>query len=541
MENNIKVLNVIDAGGIGGIETLCMNAASYSRNDNSYLFLWKPGEISEEMINRGYKVQVLNTSIRNYMKDSIKVAKICKDNGYDVVVFHGINPMVALCTVWIRIICSGTKIVSYVHNNPSEWKMRYKMSARVIFACAKKVICISDSVLHSTENTIGYRKKLVRIYNGVDLKKFNNKNKRKAVGNKLIYVGRLAENKGVDIILRALAKVKCDFRFDIIGDGVCRPELEKLSYDLCLNDKVFFQGKRTNIPEYLSSADIFIHVPTLEEGFGITVVEAMASGLLCICSKSGGLNEIIEDGVTGYLVDKNAPEELARVIQSSLENYDSEEIREIKNNARNKAMAYSINNYVAELDGLVNEISERGVKLIYVGRLQKVKGVQNIISSLSEISDIQYNLRIVGDGSYRNELEKLSQNLGIKDKVEFLGARRDIPDLLWDSDVFVHLPEWQEGFGITVIEAMAAGKICIVNDHGALPEIITDGVDGYVVKEGVRDFKNTISEIYNEILAKDKSQKIRDLQSRAVKRAQEFSIEKYAKAVDDLVLNTVLK
>lgn len=165
--------------------------------------------------------------------------------------------------------------------------------------------------------------------------------------------------------------------------------------------------------------------------------------------------------------------------------------------------------------------------------------MQTILESLSEINDIPYNFKIVGDGSYRKELERLSIDLNLTDKVEFLGSRRDIQELLWDSDVFIHLPEWQEGFGITVIEAMAIGKICIVNDHGAMPEIITDGVDGYIIREGKRTLKSVISEIYNSLAMKNGLEKMIKLQDNARKRAEEFSIEKYADAIDTLLLTII--
>ena len=289
---------------------------------------------------------------------------------------------------------------------------------------------------------------------------------------------------------------------------------------------------------FLSKADIFIHVPILEEGLGLTIVEAMANGLLCICSKSGALTEIIEDGVTGYLVEKNRPKELMSIIQKSIENYGSEESERIRCNAKAMAKRYSIDAYVSKVDSLTNEILfQGGIKIIYVGRLEKVKGVQNILHSLAEIVDIPYKFRIVGDGNYRNDLERMTIDLGLENNVEFLGSRRDIPDLLWDSDIFVHLPDWQEGFGITVVEAMAAGKICIVNNHGALPEIVTDGVDGYVISNGKRNFKETINEIYKNLVKKDGIDKIRGLQSRAIMRSKDFSIENYSRNVDKIVID----
>ncbi len=130
-------------------------------------------------------------------------------------------------------------------------------------------------------------------------------------------------------------------------------------------------------------------------------------------------------------------------------------------------------------------------------------------------------------------MEKLTSELGIGDKVEFLGMRRDVPELLWQSDVFVHLPEWQEGFGITVIEAMAAGLICIVNDHGALPEIIQDNVNGFVIRKDIYIFKKVLCELADSKRKKESC--IDNVREKARERAEDFSIERYVKELEMLL------
>lgn len=55
-----------------------------------------------------------------------------------------------------------------------------------------------------------------------------------------------------------------------------------------------------------------------------------------------------------------------------------------------------------------------------------------------------------------------------------MGTRYNIPELLNDADIFIHMPEWEEGFGITIIEAMAAGVICVCSNNGAISEIINN-------------------------------------------------------------------
>lgn len=361
--NKLRVLNLLACGGVGGIETLCLNAAEYLKNDNTYIFLWEAGIISNEMGKRGYKVRVLNTSIRRYLVDSFKIAKMCEEDKYDVVVCHHNNIMIALCIFWIRVLCKDIKIIGYMHCSSYDMSRRDYCSGKLfIWRMAQKIICISDNVLESVKERIGFADKLVRIYNGVDTNAFSPK-------------------------------------------------------------------KRA------SAADV--------------------------------------------------------------------------------------------------------LRIIYVGRLEKVKGIQNILKGLSELKEINYHFNIVGDGSYRNDLDQLTEKLNISGRVSFLGTRRDIPELLCQSDVFVHLPDWEEGFGITVIEAMAAGKIVIVNDHGALPEIVTDGVNGFVVREGGRTFKKTLTEIYNGLYREELACKLEKIRENAVIRSTDFSIQKYAEEIDHLIESVV--
>ena len=133
-----------------------------------------------------------------------------------------------------------------------------------------------------------------------------------------------------------------------------------------------------------------------------------------------------------------------------------------------------------------------------------------------------------------NTLKGLSRELGIADKVHFLGTRYDIPCLLNDADIFIHMPEWEEGFGLTILEAMAAATVCIVSNNGALPEIITDGENGFLVEKGnIEQLAEKIKLVF-ELLDTAEMQMIR---KNAQKRAEELSIERYASQFDEIILN----
>ncbi len=116
-------------------------------------------------------------------------------------------------------------------------------------------------------------------------------------------VGRLEPVKDLGTLLEAvspLAAVHPDLRVEIAGEGSCEPALRALAARLGLADRVRFLGWRSDVAELHGRWRVFAQ-PSLHEGFGLAALEAMASGLPVVASATGGLTELIEDGVTGLL------------------------------------------------------------------------------------------------------------------------------------------------------------------------------------------------------------------------------------------------
>ena len=95
------------------------------------------------------------------------------------------------------------------------------------------------------------------------------------------------------------------------------------------------------------------------------------------------------------------------------------------------------------------------------------------------VHSIRYQLCIAGDGVIRNYLEGLVLQLGIADRVRFLGVRYDVSQLMSAADVFV-LSSFSEGFGLVVAEAMACERVVVATDCGGVGEVLSKM--GYLVK-----------------------------------------------------------
>jgi len=132
---------------------------------------------------------------------------------------------------------------------------------------------------------------------------------------------------------------------------------------------------------------------------------------------------------------------------------------------------------------------DRGVVRIgMVARLDPIKDHSTLLTALalarSTCPERHITLDIIGDGPLRPQLEAQVHRLGLEDAVEFLGSRPDVPELLGRLDIFVLATSAQEGFGIVLIEALAAGVPVIASDVPACREVLARGALGTLVPAG---------------------------------------------------------
>jgi L-malate glycosyltransferase len=123
----------------------------------------------------------------------------------------------------------------------------------------------------------------------------------------VVHVSNFRPVKRVDLAIDVFRLIRRQVRarFALIGDGPVRPEIEQRVADYGLSDDVIFAGERHDLVPWLSIADLFL-LPSAQESFGLAALEAMACEVPVVASKVGGLPEIIEDGVTGFVCPPDA-------------------------------------------------------------------------------------------------------------------------------------------------------------------------------------------------------------------------------------------
>ena len=215
---------------------------------------------------------------------------------------------------------------------------------------SKSILQNADAVLALTEDMKQKMREICDrdisvVPNGIDLKRFeiSSGEKKEGSAKTIIFVGRLHPVKGVQYLIEAMAIVHQqmpDVKLVIVGDGVERARLEELAEKLNLNGCIQFAGQvpQESIPRLMHQADVFA-LSSLSESFGIVNLEAMAAGLPIVATNVGGIPDIVEEGVNGFLINAKNPEEIAERVLILLQNDEMRE--EISANNREKAELYT--------------------------------------------------------------------------------------------------------------------------------------------------------------------------------------------------------
>ena len=137
--------------------------------------------------------------------------------------------------------------------------------------------------------------------------------------------------------------------------------------------------------------------------------------------------------------------------------------------------------------------------IIMIARLDHIKDQETLIKAYSKIKE-KCKLELVGDGKKRYKLEKMAIELGLDPKKILLGSRNDIANLLANADIFAFSTTEEEGFGIVLMEAMAAGLPIIASDVSACKEVLDNGNAGILIPPKNQDI--WVKEITNLLNSK---------------------------------------
>lgn len=358
----MNIAHVLFSFNNGGIENLVVDLLNnWPKQDKFLLCIVNKSydeKLFQKITNRNVKVVCLDRPVGGKKWKYLRLLnkEISRFNT-QIVHCHS-NSIFKFC-IPVKIINKNVKLVLHVHDT-SIYERISDLDVHLHRFFASKIIAISQSVKKDIINRGVSEYQIVLIYNGVDFSKFNYAKKRsdsKCVMN----VARIIPPiKGQDILIRAMNIVK-ENRGDVhcifVGapPKVHRNFLKELKSEVDsykLNDVVSFLGNRNDVPKLLNRADVFV-LPSRYEGFGISIVEAMAAKIPVIATNLEGPKEIIGDNDYGYLFSKNNYQELAQKIIRVLNNDQTELVEKAYSYA---LLNFSIENMTQKLSDLYNSV-----------------------------------------------------------------------------------------------------------------------------------------------------------------------------------------
>ena len=330
-----RILFVIPSLGIGGAEVFCSNLVyEFSKKD----------EFEVHLI---VFFNILSDRFKKQLKDNITIHILNKKKGFSALFLHKlkkeilkINPDIinshSSHTLRYLLLISRLKKIPIVHtitNDPMihDKLLYYLFKIRMHQKSWNKLtfVGISNLISDNLSKVYNYpREKIFTIYNGL-YKLVPPKDNR--IKFDFFNCASLTLVKRQDLLLRALAKTKHNATLAIAGDGVERDNLYKLSKELKIEDRVYFQGTVDDPTPLYFASKCFI-LTSFSEGNPISINEAMSAGIPIIATKVGGVPDLVDDSINGFLFDVDEkPENIAKLMDKVLE-LKEESLQIIKKN-----------------------------------------------------------------------------------------------------------------------------------------------------------------------------------------------------------------
>jgi N-acetyl-alpha-D-glucosaminyl L-malate synthase BshA len=230
------------------------------------------------------------------------------------------------------------------------------------------ITAVSDNLRQETFRTFRIEKDIQVIHNFVDVERFTRKPIdafRKVIapnGERIIlHASNFRKVKRVQDVIKVFQAVNQQkpSKLLLVGDGPERPGAEEMCREMGICDDVRFVGKQQDMEEIMAVADLFL-LPSEYESFGLAALEAMAAGAPVVSTNAGGLPEIIEQGVCGFMADVGDVESMANYALDILMN--DNRLNQFKEAARAKAKQFDIHNIIPEYETLYKQVAD--------GRLQ---------------------------------------------------------------------------------------------------------------------------------------------------------------------------
>ncbi len=337
----------------GGEQQVLYLAKGLKERGHESTILCQPGSpLSERAMAAGIDVKELRMMGGVDPFAVLSIARLLR-NGYDILHLHTSNAhslgfLASRMTGGVKVVVS--RRVSFPVKGFFR-KLKYKW--------VDKVIAVSEEVRNDLIQSGISSEAVVAVHSAIDVSRY------KAAGEEPLQpvvgiVAHLAEHKGHIYFLEAAKKVSAvipDARFLIVGDGEKREELEKYANDLDIAEKIIFAGFQKDIPKMISQCTITVLSSISGEGSPGVLKESMAAGVPAVTTDVGGSREIVEDGISGFVVPPRDSEALAASIIKLLS--DKELRARMRRESLIKVREFNVDRMVEKTEDVYKELLSR--------------------------------------------------------------------------------------------------------------------------------------------------------------------------------------
>jgi glycosyltransferase involved in cell wall biosynthesis len=349
-----------------------LKALHQTKKYNLISVLFNKGELFERLTSEGINTHLIDEKHFNTLQILWKLIKLIRDSNPDIIHTHEYKSnILAVCSN--VILRKRARIVRTLHGlNQAPRDIRYLKSHIALW--------IDDIVLmHFTDCIVAVsrflEKELHVKYPGTPIRQINNavdipqqpsdsyQAIRSAFGVSpdmlwITTAARLVPVKNIEMLIETVRLLR-DMRskkikVSIFGDGPLRQYLQSRIRQYDLADIISLYGHHPDIKSIMHAWDVFV-LTSESEGLPMSLIEAMSVGVIPICTRVGGIPEVIEEGINGFLIKPGSPDEMsARILQLSKYNEDS--LRFLKDNARKTVLEkYSITSSIDKLISLYGD------------------------------------------------------------------------------------------------------------------------------------------------------------------------------------------
>ena len=331
LDRKIKILHVLDSLAIGGMERVVIdvvNGLDPQRFDQAVCCLSRKGEAAQYLVESVRCIDLEKGANADYLMP-VKIARVFRELQPDIVhtqSWSGVDAAIA------KLIRGRGRLVHSEHgrNLPHIYSepLKRKIARRALYHFADAVFAISNEVRDYYCRETGFpARRMSVIPNGIDMQRIDGIDiggVRQELGIDaddfvIGTVARLDMTKDTMTLARAFAGfyreeqslgAKPGLKLLVVGDGDQKAALEKFIVEQELKSAVIFTGLRQDVPRLLGAMDVFA-LSSLSEGLPITVLEAMVGRLPVVATHVGALPELVEEGVTGFLVEPKQADVMA--------------------------------------------------------------------------------------------------------------------------------------------------------------------------------------------------------------------------------------